>query len=382
MQKKDVLPLTILTGFLGAGKTTLLNHLLRGEHGMRIAVMVNDFGAVNIDAQMIVGIEGEEMVNLSNGCICCTIRGDLLRAAQALAARPDPPDYLLIEASGVSDPHAILMTFAASSARTTFRVDTVLTVVDVEQAVELHHAQQKLAGRVGDRLAGFLTSFFPSRQAQLYEHQISAADLVVLNKTDLLPSVDLSAVRAWVRKLSPQARLFETMYGQVPLPLVFGGQREVSEEVLSPHTSLDVHVHQARPEHEHAPHKHDHDHVHDHTLVFETWHFSSPQPLDLYMLSRLLRTLPNTIYRAKGVVYLTDYPTHRYHLQVVGKRVRLTEGEAWEIAPRQSQIVLIGSQGGVVADTLQTRFETALTPVPSPQGTKLPTSLFEWLRNP
>src|SRR5688572_19146180 len=102
----DKTPVTILTGFLGAGKTTLLNHILNGNHGLRVAVLVNDFGAVNIDARLVVGVEGET-VSLSNGCICCTIRGDLLNCVDNLLKRPDTPEYILIEASGVSDPAQI-----------------------------------------------------------------------------------------------------------------------------------------------------------------------------------------------------------------------------------------------------------------------------------
>ena len=100
------IPVTLIAGFLGAGKTTLLNRILKGEHGLRIAVLVNDFGTVNIDSELIVGVEGET-VSLSNGCICCTIRDDLLNAALAVVARPEPPEYIVIEASGVSDPYSI-----------------------------------------------------------------------------------------------------------------------------------------------------------------------------------------------------------------------------------------------------------------------------------
>ena len=103
-------PVTILGGFLGAGKTTLLNHVLHGNHGLKIAALVNDFGAINIDAQLVVGVEGET-VNLSNGCICCTIRGDLLKETLKLLRREDPPEYIIIEASGVSDPVAVANTF-------------------------------------------------------------------------------------------------------------------------------------------------------------------------------------------------------------------------------------------------------------------------------
>jgi len=116
-------PVTILSGFLGAGKTTMVNHILHGDHGLKIAVLVNDFGAINIDAQLVVGVEGDA-VNLSNGCICCTIRGDLLKETLKLLRREDPPEYLIVETSGVSDPVAVANTFLAPEVKSLARLDS------------------------------------------------------------------------------------------------------------------------------------------------------------------------------------------------------------------------------------------------------------------
>src|SRR5215207_7324853 len=129
-------PVTLLTGFLGAGKTTLLNSILQASHGLRVAVLVNDFGAINIDAQLVVNIEGETL-SLANGCICCTIRGDLLATVFELLSRPVPPEYIIVECSGISDPVAVAETFLLPQLSPLAQLDAVITLVDAEQVQEL-----------------------------------------------------------------------------------------------------------------------------------------------------------------------------------------------------------------------------------------------------
>jgi G3E family GTPase len=374
-EKKKSIPVTILTGFLGAGKTTLLNHLMHGEHGLRVAVMVNDFGAVNIDSQLIVGVKDEDTVNLSNGCICCTIRGDLLNAAVQLANRPDRPDFLIVEASGVADPVGIVTTFASELARGHFLLDSVLTVVDAEQALEHILSREATRKKFGAKIEDILYTFFPSKQADLYENQIRTADLVVLNKTDLLDADSLNAVRDWLHDIHSNARRFETTFGRIPLELAIGVGRFDPAQIKS--EARDVHVHEAGAESDH-----DHHHEHDHSLIFETWSFTNSKPFDLKKLRQALITLPPSIYRAKGAVYLVDYPEKRDVLHVVGRRIRLMVGDAWaENESKRSQIVMIGSHGGVDAAELESRFTSALAVDSTPQTeSKSLASLLEWLR--
>ncbi len=175
------IPITIITGFLGAGKTTLLNRLLRAEHGLRLAVLVNDFGSVNIDAQLIIGIEGET-ISLKNGCICCTIRDDLREAVLRLLAREDAPDAIVIETSGVSDPYAVAATFTLSAdLRERTQVDCIVALVDAEQVTDL-----------SGELFGLAVDL------------VSAADLVVLNKLDLVSERQRENARGWVMGFAPK----------------------------------------------------------------------------------------------------------------------------------------------------------------------------------
>ena len=343
------IPVTILTGFLGAGKTTLLNHLLHGDHGLRVAVMVNDFGAVNIDSHLIADVNDQDTVKLSNGCICCTIRDDLLTAAVELAKREDRPEFLIVEASGVADPVGIATTFASQVASEHFQLDSVLTVVDAEQALEHIHSRAATRKKFGTKIEKFLYTFFPSKEADLYETQIRTADFVTLNKTDLLDEESLDAVRAWLDETVPNARRFETTFGQIPLELAIGVGRFDPAQVEA--KVRDVHVHAAGEASGHG---------HDHADVFETWNFRSDRPFDLEALRRVITALPPSIYRAKGMVYLADHPDQRGVLHVAGRRVRLKVGEAWGDEPKRSQVVVIGAQGGVDAAELEKRFTAAL----------------------
>lgn len=328
------LPITILTGFLGAGKTTVLNHILHNIQGIRAAVLVNDFGAVNIDTQLIVGIEGES-ISLSNGCICCTIRDDLLGAVVGLLNHPDRPDYIIIEASGVSDPFAIASTFLQPELRDLVQVDSILTVIDSEQIYALSDEDMELAVA-----------------------QIDAADILILNKIDLIDDKARSVLRAWLQKVSPQARVVEASHGIIPLDLILG-IASYTPDRLNHRTQRDIHVHGADEDSDdHDHHHHDHDH-HDHTLVYETWTYTTDVPISYRALYFALDTLPVTIFRAKGMLRTEEVPNYRVVVQVVGKRAEMMVDQS-QPAPRHSQIVFIAKRGGLDVPSLQSHLDQCL----------------------
>lgn len=330
------IPITIITGFLGAGKTTLLNRILHGNHGLKIAVLVNDFGAVNIDSALIVGVEGET-VSLSNGCICCTIRDDLLDAVIKLLDRPDRPDYMIIETSGVSDPFAVAETFLMPELRPFVHVDGIVTLVDSEQARDLK-----------------------GEQAALAMDQIMAADILVLNKVDLVTTETLTDLKRWVRDLVPNARILEVSHGDVPLEFVLSvGNYDMDR--LHARARREIHVHEAG---EHVDHEHavQSDTGPDHSLIFQTWSFETRAPFLYRELREMVQTLPPTIFRAKGVLNLKESPDRRAIFHLVGKRANLVFGDKWAPGERMSQLVVIGSNGGVDAADLKRLFEGCTEP--------------------
>jgi G3E family GTPase len=312
-RKPAPIPVTLIGGFLGAGKTTLLNHILSENHGVRAAVLVNDFGAINIDAKLVVGVEGET-VTLANGCVCCTIRDDLIGACLGLLQRSDPPEHLLIELSGVSDPVPVLNTFLETELGTIFSFSTILSIVDAEQLPELKDEMGDLA-----------------------RAQIQAADIVVLNKVDLVSAEDLAGVKQRVHDITPGSRIIEVSYGRVPMGLVFADGYRPSR---TPRRG-------GSHDHEHHPPVH----------PFATWDWTSERPLSLPRLRSTLEALPDSVYRCKGIVYLEELPVFRYVLQMVGKRYHLDETGPWGEELPRSEIVLIGGRNGIDGDSLQDTFD-------------------------
>jgi G3E family GTPase len=364
---------TVLGGFLGAGKTTVLNALLAGDHGVRLGVLVNDFGAIDVDGRLVVGVEGETMT-LSNGCVCCSIRDDLLAAVHGMLARPDRPDHLVVETSGVSDPAAVARTFDGLVRAELVRLDGLVAIVDAEQV-------QRLEGR----------------SKRLALHQVACADWAVLHKADLVTPAQLDAVEAWLRRKIPSVRVMRASRGQIPPALLLGTVAD-GGAAAGRTAPLDVHVHvrssQAdlahdpaaddRTDHAHDQghghdqghdHDHDHGHPHDHddaphTLVFDSWSWEARGPLSLARLRRALRELPVGVWRAKGVLYLARLPERQVVVHVVGRRVELAPGAPWREPPseRRSSLVVIAERGEFDPDALHAAFERCKLPPRAPAG--------------
>jgi G3E family GTPase len=315
--------ITILTGFLGAGKTTLLNRILSGNHGLRVGVLVNDFGSINIDAELVVGVDGN-MISLANGCVCCQIRDDLVESVAALLARPEAIEYILLEASGVADPAGIFVTFNDPKLRDRIRLDSVTCVVDADQ-VFAHPEYPPLL--------------------DLKLRQVGFADMLILNKVGLAGPEQVEKVRAWLDDHFNRLRIVETDYCEVPYEILLGvGRFDPARAGLNLHAV----------EHDCTdPTCHEDNHGHDHSNVFSTWSYETDQPLALEALRQTMRKLPGTVYRAKGVVYTTDAPQRRAVLQVVGRRVDISLQDEWGQRAPRTQIVAIGTAGGIDASLLK-----------------------------
>ncbi|MBT8769220.1 CobW family GTP-binding protein [Metapseudomonas boanensis] len=322
MSRRSSIPVTIVSGFLGAGKTTLLNRILTSDHGLRMAVMVNDFGAINIDSQLIVS-QTQTMVSLANGCICCTVESDLIeQLGRLLDDRQNRPEYIVIEASGVSNPSKIANTLRYPQFRDALSIDSILTVVDAEQFENLE----------GD-------------MAQLAMEQLDVADIIVLNKVDRVSRGQIEALKA--RWLYPNARLLESQYGEVPLDLVLDVGRFSKVMSFKPVAAgpAPLVAGATQP---------------DHGALFDTWSFSCDQPLSLKALRQMLADLPAKIYRAKGVCQIAEVPGKRCILHLVGSRSEIKPEDGWEGRAPHTQLIVIGKRGAIDAAALQVAFEACI----------------------
>lgn len=300
------LPLTVIGGFLGAGKTTLLNRLLTQPHGRRIAVLVNDFGRINIDAALIRS-RTEDMISLANGCACCTVAGDLTRTLIELAQRPEAPDAIVLEASGLADPRGIAQVALANPA---LRLDGLLAVVDAETVAE----------RAAD----------PAGNAT-FSAQVAAADLIVLNKVDLADEAARRAAREWIGAHAPGRPVIETVQAELPAEVVLGIRS--TQGLAADFSPADGHA-----------------------SAFRSWSASTGAPIDGGRLRAMLDALPEGVLRAKGVLQLSGDPGRRTVYQRVGRRSSYVADDWGNEAP-SSSIVVIGPANLIDARDLSRRFD-------------------------
>ena len=326
---KHGLPVTIITGFLGSGKTTLLNHVLTNQQGLKTAVLVNEFGEIGIDNELIVTTD-ENMVELSNGCICCTINNDLAEAVYKILEREDKIDYLVVETTGLADPLPVALTFLGTELRDLTRLDSIVTVVDCEN---------------------FSLDLFNSEAAY---SQIAYGDIILLNKVDLVDEADVDALEVRIREIKAGARILRTTKSQVPLPLILSvGLFETdkyfgSEQTAQAHNH-DHHDHEHGPDcdhehhdHEHEHHHHDHDHEHHHHSNhlendgFTSLSFESDKPLAIRKFQYFLdNQLPSNVFRAKGILWFDESP-HRHIFHLSGKRFTIEDDEWNDKQPKRN----------------------------------------------
>jgi G3E family GTPase len=305
---KQGMPVTIITGFLGSGKTTLLNQILKNRQDLKVAVLVNEFGDINIDAQLLVDIE-DDMVELSNGCICCTINDGLVDAVYRVLEREDRVDYMVIETTGVADPLPIALTFLGTELKHLTRLDSILTVIDAE---------------------AFTPSHFDSEAAR---NQVSYGDIILLNKTDLASASQIDELENYIRTTKAGSRILRSHFGEVPLALILdvglanSGSYQPEEK-----------NHDRKHEHEHEHHHHHSDHLANDGFISVSFQSDRPFSLEKFQdfLSRLISV---DVFRAKGILSFEGIDL-RYIFQLTGKRYELQHD--FRDKPLINQLVFIG----------------------------------------
>lgn len=352
------LPVTIVTGFLGSGKTTLLNYILTADHGLKIAVLVNEFGEIDIDNQLIEKGDWsskDEIMELANGCICCSINDSFVNAVSKILERGDQVDYLIVETTGVADPVPVINSLMVSDIAEQVRVDGVLTLVDTE-------------------------NFDPktNMNSEAALSQIISADTIMLSKTDVASKKKVDETIEYIRSVRPAARILKSQRGRVPISMILDVGLRIADSPahLNPvknsegegveHSHEHEHEHGHGQDHDAQAHDHDHDHGHGHDHEhdcepdctheshnhdhsnhleadgFVTTSFKSDVPLDAQLfMDTFLHRLPEGVFRAKGLLRFYGFEG-RYIFQLSGRRYQFEEDEWPETVAPGNQLVIIG----------------------------------------
>ncbi|MDY7008026.1 MAG: GTP-binding protein [Cyanobacteriota bacterium] len=300
---KRGMPVTIVTGFLGSGKTTLINQILHNKQNLKVAILVNEFGDINIDSQLLVDIN-DNMLELSNGCICCTINEGLVDAVYQILERDEKVDYLIIETTGLADPFPIMLTFLSTELKDLTYLDSVLTLVDCEN---------------------FTPDHFDSEAAL---KQIAYGDIILLNKTDLVSPDRVDYLESYIKTVNNGARVLRSEYSQIPLYLIL----DVNLSKLQPYSLED-----------NDNDRHELQKIPKYHLIndgFTSISFRSERPFSsLKFQQNFLEKLPENIFRAKGILWFQESES-KHIFQLSGKRYDL-QVEEWSTTPT-NQLVLIG----------------------------------------
>ena len=327
------IPATVITGFLGAGKTSLIQNLLRTANGKRLALIINEFGDIGVDGELVKGcaIEGcaeENVIELANGCLCCTVADDFLPTIETLLNRPQPPDHIVIETSGLALPKPLLKAFAWPEVRTRVTVDGVIAVVDGPAVTAGRFADDPAA--VAARRAGDASLDHDSPLAELFEDQLACADLVVLNKSDQMTGPErASTERLVARHLRPAVKIVPATYGAIDARTLLGLDAAAAEDLAG-----------RRSHHDAENGEHDHD-------DFESFHVELPEVSSpAVLLERLAAAIArHDILRVKGFLAVAGKEM-RLVLQGVGSRLQHYYDRPWRPDEvRASRLVVIGLKG-------------------------------------
>lgn len=314
MEDASTIPVTIVTGFLGSGKTTFVNHILSADHGLRLVVMVNDFGAINIDAKLIEK-QDKSVISLANGCICCNIESDLIEQLDQLVSQATKLDGILIEMSGIADPAKVIGTIKYPKFDGRLRLDNVIGLIDSEQYLE-----------------------FDEQAKSIIKTQLIDANLVVLNKSDLVSKETLESITETL--LYKNSRTYVSSFARVPLDLIFDNTSELQL------------AHGSAPKFRMSKQKLNHE--------FVTWHWQSDKTFSLVTLRQFLSELPNEVYRVKGF-FVADTPKDTVIvLNKAGHRDDMQKA-AW-VKPDDfiTQLVFIAQAGSVDFEIVKQGLEKCL----------------------
>lgn len=342
MQNLEKIPVTIITGFLGSGKTTLIQHLLKNPQGKRLAVVVNEFGTLGMDGDILKGCAdencpAENILELANGCICCTVADDFIPTIESLMDMPQKPDHILIETSGLALPKPLLKAFDWPAIRSRITVDGVVAIADAEAVSDgrfAHDVAAVDAQRLADDSLDHETPL-----AEVFEDQITCADIVLLSKADLVNADQMAKAKDIITHTAPR-----------PLPMV-----EISEGIVDARILLGLEAAaedniDARPSHHDGHDDHEHE-------DFDTIVVNLPEIDDVEALNKQIADLADAqnILRVKGYVAVKDKPM-RLLVQAVGARVRSQFDKPWGAMPRLSQLVVIAEHDHVDRAAIEAHF--------------------------